>query len=640
MPHQERRSIRVRLFYLVVIFGITLSLAFMGISTINELVSTTSNVRQTLVLESNRTHEKVGDYFAKHKDILLSLSANRSFHSFSMSGAARTELVSILRDAQEAFRLTLCYYGREDDGTILNYAAPEGFDSRARPWYRAAVRKGGLAITEPYADVGTGDLIMSLAMPCYDDERLAGVLAIDYSLREIGETLKTDNTVFRTEANLLAKSDGTVLLSSDGRYVGKHFPFEEGTDLSKPATLRFDGQSCIVRVLHNEETGLSVISLISPREIRDPALRSILIFLAVTAAFLCLLVLMMNRVIGFLVVKPINALTQDMKNVQSFDLDKDIPVDDRTVEIHQMVTALDNMKKGLRSFRRYVPGDLVYQLIRNNTEAALSAERRTLSVCFCDIADFTTISEAYDPDRLARHLGAYFEGMTRILQEHEATVDKFIGDAIMAFWGAPRDVPDHARLACHAILRCQEFIRDFTREKGRPPFRTRFGLNYGEAIVGNMGYEDRLSYTAIGDTVNVASRYEGINKVYGTCAVVTESVQELTREEFAFREIDTVVVKGRTRGMKVYELLGRMEDYTEDQKKSLALWEAALDAYHQRDWTSCLQLLDMYGRKADGRLSGPPSRDRAFVILRKRLTDFVQKAPPDDWTGAVYLRSK
>jgi class 3 adenylate cyclase len=221
-----------------------------------------------------------------------------------------------------------------------------------------------------------------------------------------------------------------------------------------------------------------------------------------------------------------------------------------------MVTALDNMKKGLRSFRRYVPGDLVYQLKRSNTEATLSAERRTLSVCFCDIADFTTISEAYDPGRLARHLGAYFEGMTRILQEHEATVDKFIGDAIMAFWGAPRDVPDHARLACHAILRCREFIAEFIRQEGRPPCRPRVGLNYGEAIVGNMGYEDRLSYTAIGDTVNVASRYEGINKVYGTSAVVTEAVRNLTHEEFAFREIDTVVVKGRTRGMKVYELLG------------------------------------------------------------------------------------
>ena len=634
MPRDKRRSIRVSLFYLVIVFGIALSLAFMAISTVAELTSTTANVRQTLVLESERTRAKVDDYFGRNRDILVALASDPGFHSSRMETSERSRLCAALHGAQEAFRLSLCYYGRQENGDLLNFDVPEGFDARERPWYQAAARERGLVMTAPYLDVATDELTTTLALPCYADGELAGVIGIDCSFREIRETLTTDNAVFHSEANLLVRSDGTVLLASDERYVGKTFPLSAYAEDGRPASLLFDGEKRIARALDNPETGLRVVSLISPREITDPALRSILLFVSVMTAALCLLVVAMNRVIGFLVVQPIHALTKDMENVQSFNLEKEIPVDDRSVEIHQMVTALDNMKKGLRSFRRYVPADLVYQLIRNNTEAALSAEKRELTVCFCDIADFTTISESYEPAQLAKHLGTYFEGMTRILQEHEATVDKFIGDSIMSFWNAPREVPDHARLACHAVLRCREFISGFLSEPGRPPFRTRFGLNFGEAIVGNMGYEDRLSYTAIGDTVNVASRFEGINKVYGTSIAATESVWKLTHEEFAYREIDTVVVKGKKQGMKVYELLGRLEDCSEDQKKTLALWESAMDLYHQREWKGCLELLDAYGRKVS------PVRDQAFAILRKRVAEFVQKAPPESWTGAVYLRGK
>ncbi|MEI6072037.1 MAG: adenylate/guanylate cyclase domain-containing protein [Verrucomicrobiae bacterium] len=260
--------------------------------------------------------------------------------------------------------------------------------------------------------------------------------------------------------------------------------------------------------------------------------------------------------------RPLLRLAAEMSRIQSFDLDHRPRIDSRVKEIAAMAEALVNMKNGLRSFRKYVPADLVAELMRLNKEAVLGAEKRTMTVMFSDIADFTALSEQMAPEILAGHLGVYFEGMTKIILRNCGTVDKYIGDAIMSFWGAPNPAPDHAAAACRTALQCRRFLESLEMEsarKGEPVFRTRIGINSGEMIVGNMGYDERMNYTVIGDNVNLASRLEGLNKIYGTQILISEQTHSLVEGKFETRRIDDVTVKGRSQSVAVYELISEKE---------------------------------------------------------------------------------
>ena len=199
--------------------------------------------------------------------------------------------------------------------------------------------------------------------------------------------------------------------------------------------------------------------------------------------------------------RPLLTIASDMRRIQRFDLGEMEPVSSRISEVIVMDTALKDMKKGLRSFKRYVPGDVVLSLMKLQKEAVLGTSRARLSFFFSDLENFTQVSESLDPRTLSLFLDDYFDAMTRALQENRATVDKFIGDSIMAFWNAPNPVEDHALVACRAALACQEALRgvwERWRGRGVPTMRTRMGIHTGEALVGNIGHRDRLSYTAIG----------------------------------------------------------------------------------------------------------------------------------------------
>jgi class 3 adenylate cyclase len=327
--------------------------------------------------------------------------------------------------------------------------------------------------------------------------------------------------------------------------------------------------------------------------------------------------------------RPLTDLALDMSHIQNFDLDSDIEIHSRIKEITEMKTSLDNMKKGLRSFKRYVPADLVSELIKLGQEATLGAENRPVTALFSDIEGFTTISESLPPERLSECLGVYFEGMTRAILDEGGTVDKFIGDAIMAFWGAPHPVEDHAARACRAALRCQEFIAQrFGRDRrdGEPAFRTRMGINTGEAYVGNFGYRDRLSYTAIGDPINLASRLEAMNKHYGTRLMVSESTLAAAGAEFMARPIDRVAVKGKKQGVLVYELA------TDPQSKDfLTRFAAAFQLYEGRQWAKAAE---SFGALAEMRPDDGPAK-----ILLERCRGFAA-APPAQWNGVFALTEK
>jgi adenylate cyclase len=293
------------------------------------------------------------------------------------------------------------------------------------------------------------------------------------------------------------------------------------------------------------------------------------------------------------------------------------------------------MKTSLRSFRKYVPADLVALLMASGQEAELGGERRSLTIYFSDIANFTSISESMDPEKLVDHLGEYLQVLSDQILATGGTVDKYIGDAIMAIWGAPLERPDHALAACTAALRNQQALSElcarWTKE-GKPPLQARIGIHTGEAVVGNIGSSNRMNYTVIGDTVNLASRLEGLNKFYGTQILISEATYEHAKAGIVARPLDWVAVKGKQGAVLVYELLGLKGETLPAHDEMAETFAQALQAYHCRDWTEARRgfeaVLERWPEDA-------PARE-----MKRRCTVYLEEPPGADWDGVHRMEGK
>lgn len=363
---------------------------------------------------------------------------------------------------------------------------------------------------------------------------------------------------------------------------------------------------------------------------RHYLLMILLICLAVCALAVSLGVILARRIS-----KPLLLLEADMSRIQAFDLGGSPVIRSRIVEVIRMKNAVENMKSGLRSFKKYVPAELVAELIKLRKEAVLNVQKRELSVFFSDIKGFTSIAEGLSPEVLAQNMGVYFEAMTSTLLGNQATVDKYIGDAIMAFWGAPVPLEKHAALACRAAIQCQRRVDKIAADfvaAGFPALVTRIGINTGEAIVGNMGYKDRLSYTALGDTVNLASRLEGLNKHYGTRILITETTYDKVRDEFVARPVDVVAVKGKSTGVKIYELIVERDQAGQDVLAFVSLCEEGMKSYLRREWSKAEECFRAV-------LQTRPD-DQPAQILAARCVTYGKTPPPPDWSGVTSMQEK
>ena len=297
-------------------------------------------------------------------------------------------------------------------------------------------------------------------------------------------------------------------------------------------------------------------------------------------------------------------------------------------DVEAVLARVELAKTAMRAMGRYVPVDLVRLLYRTGREPVLGGELAVVTTMFTDVAGFTSIAERLAPNALARRLGQYFEVMTAAVHSTQGTIDKYIGDAVMAVWNTPTPAPDHARRACEAALRGGEALERLFRSPewdGHPPLVTRFGIHTDRVMVGHFGAPDRMSFTVLGDGVNLASRLEGLNKQYGTTVLVSDTVREQAGGGFEFRLVDMVAVKGRTRGVRVYELLGRAEGADLSRERA---YERALERYWARDFAGALAILQ--AQEGD-----PPSR-----VLAERARALAADPPPLEWDGVYVARSK
>ena len=300
--------------------------------------------------------------------------------------------------------------------------------------------------------------------------------------------------------------------------------------------------------------------------------------------------------------KPIIDLTRETDKIKRFELDNDIKIDSSIREIRQMVTAIDAMKKGLSSFKRYVPANLVRQLIESGEEARVGGQEKDISIMFTDIKSFTSISERTAPQEIMVQLSEYFEELTEIILNANGTIDKFIGDSIMAFWGAPLDDPKHPQRVCQAALEMHHKLDELNEKwerEGKARLQTRIGIHTGSSIVGNIGSSDRLNYTILGDSVNLASRLEGINKQYGTSIIASERLKKLCQDDYVFRPIDEVPVKGKSQTFLIYELIGKRANAAPDTIKKADAFETAWELIQNGEWDRAKECIKDYAEDAD-----------------------------------------
>jgi len=284
-------------------------------------------------------------------------------------------------------------------------------------------------------------------------------------------------------------------------------------------------------------------------------------------------------------------------------------------------------------FQKYVPNDVIEQFFQN-PESMLQGENRVLSVLFSDIRSFTTISENMAPADLVNSLNRYFNVMVDIIMGKGGIVDKYIGDAIMAFFGAPVKHENDALQSVVAGLEMMEALEAFNQSQtaiGAPPFKIGVGINYGEVTVGNIGTEKKMDYTVIGDMVNLASRLEGLTKQYHQGLIISENLYEEVKNKdgISYRLLDSVAVKGKTRGVRIY---GARRALEAAEREAWEMHNAAMEEYYRRSFGKAAVLFEEVGRRLPGDFASQQLRDRCLLY---------QKEPPEPtWDGVEVMKTK
>lgn len=529
------------------------------------------------------------------------------------------------------------------------------YEPRDRPWFHAAVAaEGEVAWTAPYTFFTTRDPGITASMTFEPPGEAPHVVGLDVLLTDISD-FTGELTVSDHGSALVLADDGRVVgLPSDRRWreaearreavlspleelelgpaTTAHRRWEELGGGDRVFAIDADGERWWVgmrRFALSPERSFWVEVLVPERDFLGHVNRQRNVIIGVVAVALLLAVLMalwLARSYS----RPLEALAARAERIRTLDLSESEALPSRLKEVRELTTAQERMRAALESFSRYVPIEVVRELIRRGEVAKLGGRDARLSVLFSDIAGFTSISERMTPTELTEHMGEYFDALLPILADAGGTVDKLIGDAIMCFFGAPIDDDDHARHALDGVLQCREALAELDAgwvSEGLPPLPTRFGLHTGDVVVGNIGSHERLSYTVLGDTVNLASRLEGACKVYGVYTLASADFKAAVGEGYEWRLLDDVAVKGKERSVEVFEPLGREGEVDEVTLADARRYEKAFEAYRARRFAEAIELL---GSLDDG----------AATRLRTRCEALDGEALLDDWSPVTRLGEK
>lgn len=284
-------------------------------------------------------------------------------------------------------------------------------------------------------------------------------------------------------------------------------------------------------------------------------------------------------------------------------------------------------------FSFYLSEAILEDLLDSPKEVKLGGVRKDMTVLFSDLRGFTTLSEGMTPEELVSILNTYLTEMTKIVFDYHGVIDKYMGDAVMAFWGAPLDDEDQVERACLSALKMKNHLDEMNKNKvwckDDVELKLGIGINSGEMIVGNMGGSQRFDYTVMGDSVNLGARLEGLNKIYGTEVIVSQYSYEIIKDKFICRLLDKVAVKGKTEPVLIYELVDRIKDCDEVKIKEVEMFNKMIALYLNKNFEEALSLLNQM------------DKNQKFVKLYiDRINDFIKNPPGDNWNGVFVLKTK
>ena len=456
------------------------------------------------------------------------------------------------------------------------------FDPRIRPWYQAAIEEKKSIFYGPLRSASTGQTELTFATPVLVNDQVVAVAAIDISLAST-EAFLNDQRISSNAISVVLDSQMRVIVSSETKSngtesLGKVSQVSELTNdlprralLSLPASqflgaFRFDGvdgQTHYMASLNKVDLKVSAdwrILSIAPdqdflKEITNSSHLIVLIGLLALIAQFFVIYAVSKRI-----ARPLEQLARQVEDIEQLKVSEDVPIPRSSfTEIDRLSISIDRMRKAIGSFSAFVPVDLVRELLKSGKKLELGGRSRFLTIMFCDLEAFSTLSENMPSQQLLLHVSKYLQVATRQINKEMGTVDKFIGDGVMAFWGAPNALEDHAFRACAAALKIQEQMDEINKaweSEGLPPLKVRIGIHSDVVLVGNIGSLERMSYTVMGDGVNIAARLEGLNKELGTRICISKTVVRDAGERLKLRALDHVSVKGRKSTIEVFELLG------------------------------------------------------------------------------------
>lgn len=478
---------------------------------------------------------------------------------------------------------TLRFLDRETRAIGEAKSEPTSFDPRQRPWYQAAVSSGAPVSVGPFVAGTLRVPTLALAAPMKEDRRV--VVGVNIHLQTVSRLLDPREISGRARSFIIGEGD-TLVAHSDPAIMGRILGTWSGgravdmgsLDMSVAAVAQLrkdpryangglaeidlDGESYLAQIAPVSTSGLfkgSSVAIVVPlQDLVAQANRLLVRNLLIAAGLLVAGVvgsLMLSRVIS----EKLYRLADEARRIGDLDFTgKDAPRS-WISEINTLAGALAASRHAIVQFALYVPREVVRRIIDPQGGAVVKGRRQEVTALFTDIRDFTTISEQHSPEDVVDILSAYFELLNGIAEGHGGTVVQYLGDSIFVVWNAPVEDIRHAEHGCRCALAMKaavEGLNAANRQAGRPELFTRFGLHTGPAVVGSIGAASRQQYTAMGDTINVASRLEGLNKEFNTSILVSVAVHDAVARSFVFREIGMVQVKGRAAKIDLWELVG------------------------------------------------------------------------------------